>query len=288
MDDGVSRGAGRLGQPQTGLNWAPEACPHFLGARLIVERRPSSRDLDAKPVKMRRRVVHPPQGRGWGVRPPPPWPPAHRPREGSLPCPRWPRGSGGAHAAPVPSPRCAGWSCLGKRDSGAEGRQESGKASWGRCCVPWALAAGLQGEGWQVGEVEVRALQTPEPPEGVGSGPLLSRGDRTSDGPRVQLFFCPEEYVFLKESSVIHQHLRAGLFTDVWEALGRLVVASWRADPWKARRCRAGARRGRAPWRKCVCRADLADSRPGLEFGPSTGATCGGGSGRGVAGPSYP
>lgn len=41
----------------------------------------------------------------------------------------------------------------------------------------------------RVGEVEGSALQTPEPPEGVGSGPLLSRGDRTSDGPCVQLFF---------------------------------------------------------------------------------------------------
>ena len=151
LEGGVSRGAaGRLGQPRTGLNWAPESCPHFLGARLIMERCPSSRDLDAKPVKTRRGVVHLPRGCGWGVRPPPPWPPAHRPREGSLPCPRWPRGSGGAHAAPVPSPRVLAGLVWGKRDSGAAGRQESGKASWGRCCVPWALAAGLQGDagGW--------------------------------------------------------------------------------------------------------------------------------------------
>ena len=89
--------------------------------------------------------------------------------------------------------------------------------------------------------------------------------------------FCPEEYVvFLKESSVIHQHLRAGLFTDVWEALGRLVVAGWRADPWKARRCPAGARRGRAPRRKFVCRADLADGGPGAQ-GPRVGVVWAGG-----------
>lgn len=89
--------------------------------------------------------------------------------------------------------------------------------------------------------------------------------------------FCPEEYVvFLKESSVIHQHLRAGLFTDVWEALGRLVVAGWRADPWKVRRCPAGARRGRAPRRKCVGRADLADGGPRAQ-GPRVGVVRAGG-----------
>ena len=133
LEDGVSRGAGRLGQPRTGLNWAPEACPHFLGARLIMERRPSSRDLDAKPVKTRRGVVQLPRGCGWGVRPPPPWPPAHWPREGGLPCPWWPRGSGGAHAAPVPSPRVLaglvwGRGTVGLREGRSLGRLPGGGA----------------------------------------------------------------------------------------------------------------------------------------------------------------
>lgn len=84
---GVSRGSGRLGQPWTGLNWAPEACPRSLGAQLLVERGRSSHDLDAEPLKMRRGVEHPPRMAWLGVRPTPPWPPTHQPSEGSLPSP---------------------------------------------------------------------------------------------------------------------------------------------------------------------------------------------------------
>lgn len=141
----VSRGAGRLGQPQMGLNWAPEACPRSLGARLLVECGHSSCDLDTKPVKTRRGVEHPPRVMWLGVRPTPPGLPTHQPSEGSLPSPRWPWGSEGARAAPCA--QCVVWARVGRRDSGAAGREESGKASWGRCCFPWALAAGLQGGG---------------------------------------------------------------------------------------------------------------------------------------------
>ena len=72
---------------EAGPRVCPKACPRPLGAQLLVERSRSSRDLDAKPLKTRRGVEHPPRMVWLGVRPTPPWPPTYQPSEGSLPSP---------------------------------------------------------------------------------------------------------------------------------------------------------------------------------------------------------
>ena len=90
---------------------------------------------------------------------------------------------------PCAQPSSAGWSCLG--EEGQWGCRKAGVWEGFLGEVLCSLGSGGRSPGrrWRVGEVEEGVLQTPEPPEGMGSGPLLLRGDGTSDGPRVQLCF---------------------------------------------------------------------------------------------------